>query len=180
MAPPSLLYEALATLVFNFALTGVNAAAALLKPHLPGAAELDDIALVFALVMVRGCARGARGCAARPARARLQQQPLRRGAEQRRESGAQGFLTLFAFLLAGAYINPAATAIEFLAGNIKPRRFAALRACPCGGGSCFVLNAPRPGARPPPGAPSRRVSAPAAPCRAPPRARCWRGRTRAG
>ena len=53
MAPPSLLYEALATLVFNFALTGVNAAAALLKPHLPGASELDDIALVFALVMAR-------------------------------------------------------------------------------------------------------------------------------
>ena len=53
MAPPSLLYEALATLIFNFALTGVNAAAALLKPHLPGAAELDDIALVFALVMAR-------------------------------------------------------------------------------------------------------------------------------
>jgi hypothetical protein len=43
---------------------------------------------------------------------------------------SQGFLTLFAFLLAGAYINPAATAIEFLAGNIKPRRFLALRACP--------------------------------------------------
>jgi hypothetical protein len=56
MAPPSLLYEALCTLVFNFALTGVNAAAALLKPHLPGAAELDDIALVFALVMARACA----------------------------------------------------------------------------------------------------------------------------
>jgi hypothetical protein len=47
---PSLLYEALATLVFNFALTGVGAFAALLKPLLPGA---DDVALVFALVMVR-------------------------------------------------------------------------------------------------------------------------------
>ena len=51
----------------------------------------------------------------------------------------QGFLTLFAFLLAGAYINPAATAIEFLAGNIKPRRFAALRACPVGGAASAAL-----------------------------------------
>jgi len=51
---------------------------------------------------------------------------------------AQGFLTLFAFLLAGAYINPAATAIDFLAGNIKPRRFLALRACPASRGSAPV------------------------------------------
>ena len=69
MAPPSLLYEALATLVFNFALTGVNAAAALLKPHLPGAADLDDIALVFALVMARGAARAQRAARAAPGRA---------------------------------------------------------------------------------------------------------------
>jgi hypothetical protein len=47
---PSLLWEAFATLVFNFALTGVGACAALLKPLLPDA---DDVALVFALVMAR-------------------------------------------------------------------------------------------------------------------------------
>jgi hypothetical protein len=43
---------------------------------------------------------------------------------------AQGFLTLFSFLLPGAYINPAVTVIEFIGGAIKPRRFALLRACP--------------------------------------------------
>jgi len=36
--------------VFNFSLTGVTAAAALVQPFLPGA---DQVALVLALVMVR-------------------------------------------------------------------------------------------------------------------------------
>jgi hypothetical protein len=56
MAPPSLLWEAVATVLFNFALTGVTAAAALLQPLLPGA---DQVALVFALVMARTPGRGA-------------------------------------------------------------------------------------------------------------------------
>ena len=79
MAPPSLLYEALATLVFNFALTGVNAAAALLKPHLPGAAELDDIALVFALVRVRMRRAAQRALRRAGAAAQPLQQALLRG-----------------------------------------------------------------------------------------------------
>jgi hypothetical protein len=60
---PGLLWEAFATLVFNFALTGVGAFAALLKPLLPDA---DDVALVFALVMARRRAlRAPRGRAGR-------------------------------------------------------------------------------------------------------------------
>jgi hypothetical protein len=50
MGQPSLLWEAVATVIFNFSLTGVTAAAALVQPFLPGA---DQVALVLALVMVR-------------------------------------------------------------------------------------------------------------------------------
>ena len=49
MGQPSLLWEAAATVIFNFFLTGVTAAAALVQPFLPGA---DQVALVLALVMV--------------------------------------------------------------------------------------------------------------------------------
>ena len=50
MGQPSLVWEATATVVYNFFLTAVTALAALLQPFLPGA---DQVALVFALVMVR-------------------------------------------------------------------------------------------------------------------------------
>ena len=72
------------------------------------------MALVLALVMVRASAP--------------------RAAPAHFPPRCQGLLTLFSFLLDGAFINPVATTVEALAGTLRPRRWLALGAREAGDG----------------------------------------------